>query len=109
MIAAHGGKAYVIFDDELDFAFCHAFVYDGTGWKFYGENKLPYFEGPFYASNGYNLYGGAPEIAVASDGMVYVSMMARAGSPAAGVTPSQNNGPIVMKNVSKNWIITTKP
>jgi hypothetical protein len=31
MIAAHGGKAYVIFDDELDFAFCHAFVYDGTG------------------------------------------------------------------------------
>ena len=108
MIAARGTKAYVVFDDEMDFAFCHAFAFDGTNWQLYGENKLPYFEGPFYDSHGYNLFGGAPEIAIASDGMVYISMRAHAGTPRAGTAPSRNKGPIVMKNVSKNWVINTK-
>ena len=63
------------------------------------------FKGQFYDSHGYNLYGFAPEIAVTSDNLVFISMIAWEGPGGKG----NNNGPIIMKNVSGNWTINTKP
>jgi hypothetical protein len=106
-VAARGNKAYAIIDDGSSFPHCHAFRFNGTTWEFYGENQLPYFKGPFYTSHKYYLYGFAPEIAISDgeDASVYISMIAWTSSGAA----SQNNGPIVMKNISENWTFNTKP
>ena len=105
-IAAKGNKAYAAIDDNgRGFSHCHAYTFDGVSWKPYGENQLPYFKGPFQASHGYNLYGFAPQIAIDNNGGVYISMISW---PSSGST-SKNNGPIVMKNISGNWTINTKP
>ena len=105
-VTARNGKIYAIIDDNgRGLSHCHAYFYDGSQWRPYGENQLPYFKGPFYSSHGYNLYGFAPNIAVANNGMVYISMIAW---PNAGAE-SQNFGPIFMKNISGNWTINTKP
>ena len=107
-VAARNNKAYAIIDDNgRGFSHCHAYRFDGTTWKSYGENQLPYFKGPFYSSHGYNLYGFAPEIAISdsTDASVYISMISWVSSGAA----SQNNGPIIMKNVSEKWTFNTKP
>lgn len=105
-VTSFNGKVYAIIDDNgRGFSHCHAYFYDGIRWNPYGENQLPYFKGPFYASHGYNLYGFAPEIAVSTNGMVYISMISWTSSGAA----SQNNGPIFMKNISESWTFNTKP
>ena len=105
-VTSFNNKVYAIIDDNgRGFSHCHAYFYDGIRWKPYGENQLPYFKGPFYASHGYNLYGFAPEIVVAADGMVYISMISWTSSGAA----SSNNGPIFMKNISEKWTFNTKP
>ena len=107
-VAARGNKAYAIIDDNgRGFSHVHAYRFNGTAWEPYGENQLPYFKGPFYSSHGYNLYGFAPEIAISdgSDASVYISMISWTSTGAL----SQNNGPIVMKNVSENWTFNTKP
>lgn len=105
-VVAKGGKAYVAIDDNgRGFSHCHAYTFDGVSWKPYGENQLPYFKGTFQTTHGYNLYGFAPEIAIDGDGMVYISMISW---PSSGAT-SENKGPIVMKNISGNWTINTKP
>ena len=107
-VTARNNKAYAIIDDNgRGFSHCHAYRFDGTTWKSYGENQLPYFKGPFYSSHGYNLYGFAPEIVVSdsTDASVYISMISWVSSGAA----SNNNGPIIMKNVSEKWTFNTKP
>lgn len=118
-VASFNGKIYAIIDDNgRGFSHCHAFFYDGISWKPYGENQLPYFKGEFYNRNHYNLFGFAPEIAVSTDGMVYISMISWAGlpkkvdygsGPVYMVPESENNGPIFMKNISERWTINTKP
>lgn len=105
-VAARGGKAYAIIDDNgRGMSHCHAYIYDGVNWRPYGENQLPYFKGPFYTTHHYYLYGFAPEIVINKSGYVFISMISW---PNSGVT-NDNNGPIIMKNVSKNWTINTKP
>ena len=107
-VAARNGKAYAIIDDNgRGFSHCHAYRFDGTNWTAYGENQLPYFKGTFYSTHGYNLYGFAPEIAISdnTDASVYISMISWVSSGAS----SNNNGPIIMKNISENWTINTKP
>jgi hypothetical protein len=107
-VAARNNKVYAIIDDNgRGFSHCHAYSFDGTSWKPYGENQLPYFKGPFYSTHGYNLYGFAPEIVVSDgeDASVYISMISWVSSGAT----SQNNGPIIMKNISDKWTINTKP
>jgi hypothetical protein len=105
-VAARNGKVYAVIDDNgRGLSHCHAYFFDGSQWRPYGENQLPYFKGPFYSSHGYNLYGFSPNIAIANNGMVYISMIAWPNVGAA----SQNNGPIFMKNISESWTFNTKP
>lgn len=105
-VAARNGKVYAIIDDNgRGLSHCHAYFFNGTQWKPYGENQLPYFKGPFYSTHGYNLYGFSPNIAVANNGMVYISMISWPNTGAA----SLNKGPIFMKNISESWTINTKP
>ena len=122
-IVAQNDKVYAIADDKEMQLFPHsdAFVFDGTTWRPYGENQLPYFKSTFYSTHCYNLYGFGPEIAIGSDGKVYISMISWAGpinpetnvpdnqKKCSGYSASQNNGPIVMTNISGNWTINTKP
>ena len=105
-VASFNGKIYAIIDDNgRGFSHCHAYFYDGVSWKPYGENQLPYFKGTFQTAHGYNLYGFAPEIAVSTNGMVYISMISWVSTGAT----SENNGPIFMKNISESWTVNTKP
>ena len=121
-VAARDEKVYAIMDDNgRGFSHCHAYVFDGTTWQPYGENQLPYFKGTFYSSHCYNLYGFAPEIAIGSNGRVFISMISwvsginpETGVPenekkCTGYSLSQNNGPIFMKNISDGWTYNTKP
>ena len=102
-IAAKGGKVYAIIDDNsrVNMAQSHTYRLDGTSWKVYGENELPYFKVTFYNSHKYYLRGYAPDIAVDSDGKVYISMLAweNAGGRDA------NFGPLVMKYVADSWTV----
>ena len=123
-LAAWNNKVYAIVDDKEEmylFPHTHVFTFDGTSWIPYGENQLPYFNKTFYSSHCYNLFGFAPQIAVGSDGKVFISMISWPGSinpeinvkdeekKCTGYSASQNSGPIVMTNVSGNWTINTKP
>lgn len=102
-LAAYDNKLYAIIDDKgkPSLAQSHVFYLDGSTWKLKGENELPYFKTVFYNSKHYYLRGSVPDIAVASDGKVFISMLAWENAGGRGV----NFGPIVMKYVADSWTV----
>ncbi len=102
-IAVNGGKLYAIIDDNgrLNLAQSHAYHLDGTTWKIYGENELPYFKVSFYNDHGYYLRGSSPDIGISSDGGVYISMLGWENAGGRG----ENFGPIVMKYGADSWTV----
>ena len=102
-IAVREGNVFAIIDDNsrVSMAQSHTYRLDGNAWKVYGENELPYFKVTFYNSHSYYLRGYAPDIAVASDNKVYISMTAweNAGGRNA------NFGPLVMQYVADSWTV----
>jgi hypothetical protein len=102
-LAAYDEKLYAIIDDKgkPSLAQSHVFYLDGSTWKLMGENELPYFKTVFYNSKHYYLRGSVPDIAVASDGKVFISMLAWENAGGRGV----NFGPIVMKYVADSWTV----
>ena len=102
-LAAYDEKLYAIIDDKgkPSLAQSHVFYLDGSTWKLMGENELPYFKTVFYNSKHYYLRGSVPNIAVASNGKVYISMLAWENAGGRGV----NFGPIVMKYVADTWTV----
>lgn len=100
-IKAYDGKLYAIVDDKgkPSLAQSHVFRLDGNTWKLMGENELPYFKTVFYNSKGYYLRGSVPNIAIAGNGKVYISMLAWENAGGRGA----NFGPIVMKYVADTW------
>ena len=102
-LAAYDEKLYAIIDDKgkPSLAQSHVFYLDGSTWKLMGENELPYFKTVFYNSKHYYLRGSVPNIAVAGNGKVYISMLAWENAGGRGV----NFGPIVMKYVADTWTV----
>lgn len=102
-LAAFDGKLYAIVDDKgkPSLAQSHVFYLDGSTWKLMGENELPYFKTVFYNNKHYYLRGSVPNIAVASNGKVFISMLAWENAGGRGV----NFGPIVMKYVADTWTV----
>ncbi|MBO4435368.1 MAG: hypothetical protein J5791_00565 [Fibrobacter sp.] len=102
-IKAYDGKLYAIVDDKgkPSLAQSHVFKLDGNTWKLMGENELPYFKTVFYNSKGYYLRGSVPNIAIAGNGKVYISMLAWENAGGRGA----NFGPIVMKYVADTWTV----
>ena len=102
-IKAYDNKLYAIVDDKgkPSLAQSHVFYLDGSTWKLMGENELPYFKTVFYNSKRYYLRGSVPNIAVASNGKVYISMLAWENAGGRGA----NFGPIVMKYVADTWTV----
>lgn len=102
-IATSNGKLFAIIDDNGNYylAQSHVFHLDGNKWKMYGENELPYSKVNFYQKKKYYLRGAFPNIAIAGDGKVYISMLAWENAGGRGV----NYGPIVMKYVADSWTV----
>jgi hypothetical protein len=102
-IKAYDGKLYAIVDDKgkPSLAQSHVFKLDGNTWKLMGENELPYFKTVFYNNKHYYLRGSVPNIAIAGNGKVYISMLAWENAGGRGV----NFGPIVMKYVADTWTV----
>ena len=102
-IAAREGNLFAIIDDNsrVTLSQSHAYRLDGSSWKVYGENELPYFKVTFYNSHHYYLRGYAPDISVASDGKVFISMLAWENAGGRG----ENFGPLVMKYVADTWTV----
>ena len=102
-LAAFDGKLYAIVDDKgkPSLAQSHVFYLDGSTWKLYGENELPYFKAVFYNNKHYYLRGSVPDIVVGSNGKVYISMLAWENAGGRG----ENFGPIVMKYVADTWTV----
>ena len=102
-VAAREGNVFAIIDDNSRVALSqsHAFHLDGNTWKVYGENELPYFKVTFYNSHHYYLRGYAPDISIASDGKVFISMLAWENAGGRG----ENFGPLVMKYVADTWTV----
>ena len=102
-ITTFDGKLYAIVDDKgkPSLAQSHVFRLEGNTWKLMGENELPYFKTVFYNNNNYYLRGSVPSIAVASNGGVYISMLAWENAGGSG----KNFGPIVMKYVADSWTV----
>ena len=100
-LATFDGTLYAIIDDKgkPSLAQSHVFKLDGNTWKLMGENELPYFKTVFYNYNNYYLRGSVPNIAVAGNGKVYISMLAWENAGGSG----RNFGPIVMKYVADTW------
>ena len=100
-LATYDGKLYAIIDDKgkPSLAQSHVFYLDGNTWKLLGENELPYFKATFYNYHSYYLRGSVPNIAVGSNGKVYISMLAWENAGGSG----KNFGPIVMKYVADTW------
>ena len=103
-VSTFDGKLYAIVDDKgkPSLAQSHVFYLDGNTWKLMGENELPYFKTTFYNYNKYYLRGSVPDIAVAANGKVYISMLAWENAGGRG----KNFGPIVMKYVADTWTVT---
>ena len=109
-VAAREGNVFAIIDDNSRVALSqsHAFHLDGNTWKVYGENELPYFKVTFYNSHHYYLRGYAPDISIASDGKVFISMLAWENAHVGeNNTPIEgdNYGPLVMKYVADTWTV----
>ena len=102
-IAAFDSKVYAIVDDKgkPSLAQSHVFLLDGNTWKLLGENELPYFKTVFYNKKSYYLRGSVPNIAVAGNGKVFISMLAWENAGGRG----KNFGPIVMKYVADTWTV----
>lgn len=102
-VTTFDGKLYAIVDDKgkPSLAQSHVFRLDGNTWKLMGENELPYFKTVFYNSKGYYLRGSVPNIAIAGNGKVYISMLAWENAGGRGA----NFGPIVMKYVADTWTV----
>lgn len=102
-IAVSSGKIFAIIDDKgrTNLAQSHVFALDGSQWKLYGENELPYFKNTFYKKNNYYLRGAVPQIAISGDGKIYISMLAWENAGGSG----KNFGPIVMKYVADSWTV----
>jgi len=106
-LATFDGKLYAIVDDKgkPSLAQSHAFYLDGSTWKLLGENELPYFKTNFYKYKNYYLRGSVPNIAIASNGSIYISMLAWENAGGSG----SNFGPIVMKYVADTWTVKDHP
>lgn len=102
-LAASSGKLFAIIDDNgrTSLAQSHAYYLDGSKWKHYGENELPYFKNNFYTKHNYFLRGAVPQIAISSEGKVYISMLAWENAGGSG----KNFGPIIMKYVADSWTV----
>ena len=102
-ISTFDGKLYAIIDDKgkPSLAQSHVFYLDGSTWKLLGENELPYFKAAFYNKKQYYLRGSVPNIAIAGNGKVYISML---GWENAGGR-NKNFGPIIMKYVGDTWTV----
>lgn len=100
-LAVHNGILYAAIDDNGRPALsqAHVFRLEGKKWHFHGENQLPYSNTVFYNKKKYFLRGFTPQLAINSEGKVYLSMLARENAGGSG----NNNGPIIMKYVADTW------
>lgn len=101
------GYPIVAIDDAYYARNSHVHVYRfKESWKELGENELPYFKNVFAATYGYYVRGFRPQIAVSSDGRIYISMRAQesaASAAHAASLPGTKNGPLVMEFRGDDW------
>lgn len=98
-VAATANKVFVTFDARSTISQVNVYQLDGSTWKLYGENELPYFGISFYNKNKYYLRGYHPSVAIADNGKVYTLMLVNGTGSYAG----NNYGPILMQYVADTW------
>lgn len=108
-IVATTSDVYLAIDSRIATSQIHVYRLDGSSWKLYGENELPYFGTTFYSKNNYWIRGYHPSLTISTDGTVYVSMLAKETfiAPEEGEEEhggsGKNFGPIIMKYVADSW------